>query len=371
MKTIFVPKEINKDETRVAISPSTVKPLVNLGYKILIEKSAGILSYFDDSQYTNEGAELVDNTTIGYKQADLILKVNPPSKDEIQFINENSSLISFFNNDQDIIDELKKKNIYCFAMESIPRITRAQSHDALSSQSNLAGYKAVLMAANECPKIFPMLMTAAGTIRPARVVILGAGVAGLQAIATAKRLGAVVEVSDIRPAVKEQVLSLGASFIEVPGLENFETTGGYAKEPTKEFLEQQAEEIAKSIARANAVITSALVHGKKAPILIKEEVVKRMNPGSVIVDMAAEQGGNCELTVPGETIDYNGVKIIGALNIAGKLPTNSSELFARNILNVVKDCISLENGLSWKMSDEIVQSALIATPSENLIQQAV
>ncbi|MBI2129343.1 NAD(P) transhydrogenase subunit alpha, partial [Candidatus Woesearchaeota archaeon] len=263
----------------------------------------------------------------------------------------------------EIIKTMADKKITCFSMNLIPRISRAQKMDALTSQSNIAGYKAVIMAANELGKIFPLMMTAAGTLHPAKVVVLGAGVAGLQAIATAKRLGALVEASDVRPSVKEQVESLGAKFIEVPFDKDAEDKGGYAKAASPEFLKRQAEEVSKRVANADAVICTALVPGKKAPILVTEEMVKSMRSGSVIVDMAAVQGGNCALTEPGEIAVKHGVKIIGVKNIPATVPVHSTQMYAKNILNLLLTIIN-ESKIHIDLTDEIVSSSLIIHQGE-------
>jgi H+-translocating NAD(P) transhydrogenase subunit alpha len=327
MVSIFVPKEVVENETRVAATPATVKRFVQDGFTVYVETGAGSSSYFADKLYEHEGAKIVGSASEGYSQADLILMVNAPGVDQVNQMKEGSTVISYLYpvRNIEVVQALQTRRVNSYAMDAVPRITRAQKLDALSSQANLAGYKAVVLAAAELPKIFPMLMTPSGTIRPAKVVIMGAGVAGLQAIATAKRLGALVEVSDVRPAVKEQVQSLGATYIEVPSDENMETSGGYAREATPEFLKKQAEITRKHLVEADVIVTTALIPGKPAPKLVAEDVVKEMREGSVIVDLAAEQGGNCELTVSGETVVKHGVKIIGTLNLPGKVPMNASD----------------------------------------------
>lgn len=366
MVTVFVPKEVRNGETRVAATPATVKRLVQEGFNVHIESDAGLQSCFSNKEYEEAGAAIEKSPAEGYAKADLVFLVNVPSKEQALACKEGATIISFLYpvSHPSLVEILKERKINAYAMDAVPRITRAQKLDALSSQNNLAGYKAVLLAAVELPKIFPLLMTAAGTIRPAKVVVMGAGVAGLQAVATAKRLGAIVEVSDVRPAVKEQVQSLGAVFIELPVDPSMETSGGYAKEQSPEFLKKQEEITRKHLVDADVVITTALIPGKKAPILIKEEVVKQMRPGSVIVDMAAEQGGNCELTIQGQKIQRYGVSIIGFDNLPASVPFNSSEMYAKNILNVVLDNVDKHKHFSWNFDDEIVAQAMVVYNGE-------
>ncbi|MGZ5245310.1 MAG: Re/Si-specific NAD(P)(+) transhydrogenase subunit alpha, partial [Bacteroidia bacterium] len=313
---IAVPKETELKENRVALSPDGVKELTAKGFEIIIEENAGLNSYFSNEAYIANGAKMVSKQNI-YAQADVVLKVNPPEVSEVQLMKPNAILISFMyaavNNE--LVAALANKNITSFSVDAIPRISRAQKMDALSSQANLAGYKAVILAANHLGKIFPMLMTAAGTIKPAKVVIMGAGVAGLQAIATAKRLGAIVEVSDIRPETKEQVESLGGKFIEVKGDTSVKMEGGYVTGVSEDFLAKQQELIAKHLAQADIVITTALIPGRKAPVLISEEMVKSMKMGSVVLDMAVKQGGNCAISEFNQTVQKHGVTIIGEPNL--------------------------------------------------------
>lgn len=364
-KTILIVKEKDTNETRVAATPASVKRYVQDGFTVLVEKDAGQKSFLEDADFQKEGAKIV-SAQEGYAGADLILMVNPPDLQQIESAKPEATIISFLFPVKNIetVKQLAAKKINAFALDAVPRISRAQKLDALSSQSNLAGYKAVLLAAVHLPKIFPLLMTAAGTIRPAKVVVMGAGVAGLQAIATARRLGALVDVSDIRPAVKEQVQSLGANYIEVPSVENMETAGGYAKEASPEFLKKQAEITRAHLVEADAVITTALIPGKPAPKLIKKEVVADMKPGSVIVDLAAEQGGNCELTQAGKIIVEQGVTIIGQLNLPGTLPINASEIYAKNILNVILDNLDKQKNFNWNFEDEVVQQAMVVYQGE-------
>lgn len=364
MSTVFVPKETVSGETRVAATPETVKKLVQAGFKVMVESGAGSGCHLADADYENAGAKV--GNTESYSSADVVLKLHPPTAEEAEKIREEALLVSFLfpHMNESVVSTLNSRRITSFAMEQIPRISRAQSMDALSSQANIGGYKAVLLAADTLEKLFPMLMTAAGTIRPAKVVILGAGVAGLQAIATAKRLGAVVEVSDIRPAAKEQVQSLGAKFIEVETTEDMETAGGYAKEVSEEFLKKQREIVDKHMAGADVVIGTAQVPGRPAPKLISAEIVEKMRDGSVIVDMAAEQGGNCVLTEPGETVVKHGVTIIGTKNIPGLVPVHASEMYAKNLL-VVMNHLSSDGKINLDFKDEITAGSIATHAGEN------
>ncbi len=356
---VSVPKETKLKENRVALSPNVVKEIINKGYKVQVEKGAGLASFFSDDAYSQAGASLVDRSEI-YKSADIVLKVNAPLPSEIAEMRKGAILISFMwaATNPDLVDACKKAGINAFSMDAVPRISRAQKMDALSSQANLAGYKAVLMCANQIGKIFPMMTTAAGTIRPCKVVIFGAGVAGLQAIATAKRLGAIVEVSDIRPETKEQVESLGGRFIQVEGDSSIAISGGYVKEVSAEFLQKQRELVSKHVSEADVVITTALIPGKKAPVLVTKDMVASMKFGSVILDMAVEQGGNVEGSVLNETVQQNGVSIIGESNIPSLLPMNASDLYAKNIQALLYH-LSDANGFKWEMEEEITKGSLI------------
>ena len=368
MGTIFIPKETVAGETRVAATPETVKKYVDLGFTVQVESGAGVASSIADAAYEKAGAKVAPATKESY-QADIVAKLHPPGErdlgHEADLLKPGGLFIGFVwaLTNLDLVKRLNQNKVSVFAMEMVPRITRAQKMDALSSQSNIAGYKAVLLAADHAVKLFPMLMTAAGTIRPSRVVILGAGVAGLQAIATAKRLGAIVEVSDVRPAVKEQVQSLGGNFIEVPGSEDMEDEGGYAKEATPEFLAKQKELVGEHIKNADAVITTALVPGKPAPKLISKELVSQMKHGAVIVDLAAEQGGNCELTRSGEIAEENGVKILGLLNLPAMLPVHATEMYAKNILNVLGDIVK-DGAAVLDFEDEVVAGSVVTHGGE-------
>ena len=313
---IGVLKERKAFENRVALTPAVVKDLIKKGFEVMIETDAGTLSSFSDEEYIQSGANIATSAALAADNQ-VVLKVNAFTEEEVLYINPGTVLISFMYayTIPQLLVKLNEKRISSFSMDAVPRISRAQKMDALSSQANLAGYKAVMLGANYLNKIFPLLMTAAGTITPAKVLIFGAGVAGLQAIATAKRLGAVVEVTDVRPETKEQVESLGGRFLSVEGAEEVKVEGGYAKEVSADFLQKQKELINTKIKDAQIVITTALVIGKKAPLLVTEEMVKSMRPGSVIVDMAVESGGNCALSVINEVVTRHGVIIVGFSNL--------------------------------------------------------
>ncbi len=359
---ICIPKE-DSNELRTAISPEIVKKLSGSGHEIFVETNAGSGSNFDDEIFIEAGAKIyTDNAQLN--TADFIFRVNAPSEDEIALYKENSILIASLNpyNNSEIIKKLETQKTISFAMELMPRITRAQSMDVLSSQSNLAGYQAVIEASYIFNKAMPMMMTAAGTIAPAKVMVFGAGVAGLQAIATAKRLGAIVSATDVRMAAKEQVESLGGKFVMVETEEDqdAETSGGYAKEMSEEFKMKQAELISKTISSQDIVICTALIPGKKAPTLITEEHVKSMKPGSVIIDLAAENGGNCVSTKVGETAVVDGVSIYGASNITSSISQDASALYSKNLFNFFNLLINQESNqvdIDWE--DEIVINTLI------------
>jgi len=355
---IGVPKENKQGENRIAITPDAVKSFVKAGFEVVVETGAGLNSFFPDEQFTSAGASLADKNTV--YASEVICKVNAPAPDEIALMKKDAVLISYIwaVTNPATVDACVQAGISAFSVDAIPRISRAQKMDALSSQANLAGYKAVLMAANAFGKIFPMMTTAAGTIRPARVVIFGAGVAGLQAIATAKRLGAIVEVSDIRPETKEQVESLGGKFIEVKTDESLKMEGGYVKGVSEEFLKKQQELVSKHIKEADIVITTALIPGKKAPLLVTDEMVRSMKFGSVIVDMAVGQGGNVAGSELNKTVQKNGVSIIGEENITSLLPSVASELFAKNLLAFLTH-LATKDGFKWEMEEEITKGSLI------------
>jgi NAD(P) transhydrogenase subunit alpha len=360
MIKIAVPKETKFKENRVALTPDAVKELVKKGFVCTIESGAGNNSFYTDEMYSNAGAKIESNTQSLYENADVVLKVNAPHPTEIAWMKKEAVLISFMwaATNKELVDACVNAGISAFSMDAIPRISRAQKMDALSSQANLAGYKAVLIAANTIGKILPMMTTAAGTIRPAKVLIFGAGVAGLQAIATAKRLGAVVECTDIRPETKEQVESLGGKFIEVKGDDSIKIEGGYVKGVSEDFLKKQQEIVAKHVKEADIVITTALIPGKKAPILVTEDMVKSMRLGSVIVDMAVEQGGNVVGSELNKTVVKHGVTIIGESNIPSLLPLNASELYAKNISAFLTHLATPE-GFKWEMDEEITKGSLI------------
>lgn len=357
---IAVPKETKFKENRVALVPAVVKDLITKGFSVNVEAGAGLNSFFNDEDYKNAGAAIVSDKNTVYASADVVLKVNAPQADEIALMKRGAILISFMwaATNPELVAACEKAGISAFSMDAVPRISRAQKMDALSSQANLAGYKAVLMCANQIGKILPMMTTAAGTIKPSKVVIFGAGVAGLQAIATAKRLGAIVEVSDIRPETKEQVQSLGGKFIEVKGDDTIKMEGGYVKGVSEEFLKKQQELVGKHVAEADIVITTALIPGKKAPVLVTEEMVKSMKFGSVILDMAVEQGGNVVGSKLNETISVNGVTIIGEGNIPSLLPMNASDLYAKNIQTLLYH-LAANDGFKWEMEEEITKGSLI------------
>jgi NAD(P) transhydrogenase subunit alpha len=354
--SVAVPTEQIPQERRVALVPDILQRVTKLGAQIIIEKAAGERAYFLDSDYKN--CQIVDSSEELYKQADVILKVQAPTEAEIAQMKEGAIIIGFMSpyNDLNRVAKLRDKKVTSFSMELIPRISRAQYMDALSSQAAVAGYKAVIRAADLANVFFPMLTTAAGTIRPAKVVVVGVGVAGLQAIATAKRLGANVEAYDIRPETKEQVESLGATFIDVNIQANAE--GGYARELTAEEKQKQQDKLAEHVAAANVVITTAAIPGRSSPKIITTAMVENMKPGSVIVDIAAEGGGNCELTKPGETIEHQKVIIEGPLNIPSQVPVHASEMYSKNLFNLLSLMIKDgELALDWE--DEIIaQSAL-------------
>jgi NAD(P) transhydrogenase subunit alpha len=358
---IGVPKENAANERRVALVPDAVARLVSDGFEVLVETGAGEGAYFDDASYQEAGASLVESV---YGDADVVVKVQKPGVEEVAALREGTVLIGFLQplTDPETTRRLAERGVTAFAMESIPRITRAQSMDALSSQSTVSGYKAVLLAAERLPRFFPMLMTAAGTVTPAKVLVLGAGVAGLQAIATSHRLGAVVWGYDVRPVVKEQVESLGASFLDL-GIVGEETEGGYARELTPDEQERQQQELERRIPEFDAVITTALVPGRPAPKLIPASAVAAMRPGSVIVDLAAETGGNCELTEPGDEVVREGVAIIGFTNVPSSMPAHASQLYSRNVTALLTH-LAPEGELKLDFEDEITAGACVTRGTE-------
>ena len=366
MVSVFIPKETPEDERRVAASPDTVKKMVGKGLKVTVQAGAGTGAHISDDQYKEAGAEIESDRKKGLGAADITLQINIPTDADIDAMKEGSSLISFLwaFEHLDLVKKLNERKISMFAMDSIPRTTRAQKDDALSSQASLAGYKAVLVAANHLHKILPMMMTPSGTIKPSRFVIIGVGVAGLQAIATAKRLGAIVEATDPRPETKEQAESLGGKFLEVKGVEVKQGTGGYAAEQTDEYKKAQADMLAEAFKNADAIITTALIPYKKAPITITAEHVKSMKPGSVVVDLAAERGGNCELTEPGKTVVKEDITIVGDLNWPSTVAVNSSDMYAKNVQNIVFDALDKAGNFKWDYKDEIVDGAMVCHAGE-------
>jgi NAD(P) transhydrogenase subunit alpha len=353
---IGVPKETAPGERRVALVPDVVSRLTGSGFDVLVEKGAGAEASYTDASYTEAGATLVDSV---FGQAEGIVKVQKPNPDEVAKLRQGDLLIAYLEplTDKEGIDRLAAAGVVAFAMESIPRITRAQPMDALSSQATVSGYKGALLGAERLPKFFPMLTTAAGTVPPAKLLVLGAGVAGLQAIATARRLGAVVSGFDVRPVVKEQVESLGATFLDL-GVRGEETAGGYATELTPEQQAQQQAELEKRLPDYDVVITTAAIPGRPAPKLIPATAVRAMRPGSVIVDLAAETGGNCELTKPGEEVDEGGVSVVGFTNLPSTMPTHASQLYARNVAALLTH-LAPEGDLKLDFEDEITAGACV------------
>lgn len=365
---IAIGKETAQAEKRVAASPDSVRKLISLGADVFVETGAGALSSYPDSQFEAAGAKVVSQDE-AYKDADVVLRVRNPSAAETGKMKKGAVLIGMLApyNDKEFLKTYAAQGIAAFSMELVPRITRAQTMDVLSSQANLAGYRAVLEAANEFGRGFPMMMTAAGTVPAAKVFIMGAGVAGLQAIATARRLGAVVSATDVRAAAKEQVQSLGATFVMVENEETkaAETAGGYAKEMSDDYKKQQAALIADTIKKQDIVITTALIPGRKAPVLVSDEMVKSMKPGSVIVDLAVEQGGNVSLAKSGEVVDVGGVKIVGHPNMPSRIAVDASALYARNLVNFLTPLVDKESkNLKINWEDEIVKATVLTKDGE-------
>ncbi len=365
-------KENNENETRVSVTPESVKLFSRLGFEVIIEKGAGELSGYQDSNYTDFGAIIKSRNEC--LNADVCLCVRMPDSEDIKNLKNGSTLIGILNpfENKNQFDNLNSKNISSCCMELIPRISRAQSMDVLSSQANLAGYRSVIDAAEQFGKAFPMMMTAAGRVNPAKVMILGVGVAGLQAIATAKRLGAVVSATDVRAATKEQVESLGGKFIMVEDEEskNAETEGGYAKEMSDEYKRKQAALISETVAKQDIVICTALIPGRKAPVLITEEMVSSMVPGSVVIDLAVEAGGNCPLSKANEIINHNGVKVVGYSNMPGRVAKDASALYAKNIFNFLSLLINKENKkINFDFDDEIIKSVVLTYNGEVRLEQ--
>ena len=347
-------------ETRVSLLPEHLTILKKMNITVLVETGAGEKSFFTNEKYAEAGATIVSREET-LKRSELILSIHLPSERETEAL-QNKMILGFYQPlyHATEIQKLKEKNVRIFSIDMIPRTTRAQSMDALSSQANIAGYKAVLLAANLFPRYFPMFMTAAGSIAPAKILILGAGVAGLQAIATGRRLGAVVEVFDTRPAVKEEVMSLGAKFIEVEGAADASKAGGYAVEQSAEFLQRQKEKIAASVAKADIIITTAQIFGKKAPVLISSEMIGNMKSGSVIVDLAAATGGNTSLTKNNETVTANGVSIIGNSQLPATMPLDASRLYGKNICNFLQLIVDKEGNFNLNLEDDLVKGTLVS-----------
>lgn len=365
---IAIPKERRPGETRVAASPDLVKKLVGHGFEVTIEKGAGTAAAFTDAAFKEAGATIAKDEPTALKSADMVFKIQRPiiegDANELAMMKKGAVLLAHVGAlyHREDVDACAKAGITLFALELMPRISRAQSMDVLSSQTNLAGYRSVIDAAMEYGSAFPMMMTAAGTIAPAKVFIMGVGVAGLQAIATAKRLGAVVTATDVRPATREQVQSLGGKFLTVDEEmeKDSETKGGYAKAMPPEYMEKQKQVVAEHIKKQNIVITTALIPGRAAPVLVTEDMVKTMLPGSVIIDLAVEAGGNCPLSQPGKVVVKHGVKIVGHTNVPGRLPTDASTLFAKNILNFITPHIKKETkSVEFDWEDETVKGTLV------------
>ncbi len=366
---IAIVKERRPHETRVAATPETVKKLRALGAEVTIEAGAGTAASYTDQAYSDAGATIAPDASSAFAAGEIVFKIQRPmsaaeGNDELALLRSGQTLMSPLGalTNKELVQALASKGVTSFALELIPRITRAQSMDILSSQANLAGYKAVLLAANHFGRIFPQMMTPGGTLAPSRAFIMGVGVAGLQAIATARRLGSIVTATDVRPATKEQVQSLGAKFVAVED-EEFkaaETAGGYAKQMSAEYQAKQAALVADHIKTQDIVVTTALIPGRKAPVLVAEDMVKTMKPGSVIVDMAVEQGGNCPLSEFGRVVEKYGVKIVGPANLAAELPTDASALFARNLLNFITPMVDKETkALTINLEDEVVKGTLV------------
>jgi H+-translocating NAD(P) transhydrogenase subunit alpha len=367
---VATPKELLHDEHRVALVPDTATRLIAAKLDVAIQAGAGAEAFIPDDAYQAAGAKVVSHAADLLQDAQVVLKVQAPMPSEVTLLAKGSLLISFLQpaTQGDIVKALATRGVTAFSLELLPRISRAQSMDALSSQASAAGYKAVLMAGERLGKFFPMMMTAAGTVAPARVLVMGAGVAGLQAIATARRLGAVVSSYDVRPAVKEEVQSLGATFIELQ-LEAQEGEGGYAREQSEEFLRKQRELIGEHVARSDVVITTAAVPGRRAPLLVTGDMVRAMRPGSVIVDLASETGGNVELTKAGEDVDVNGVTIIGTRNIPSTMPLATSQLYARNVANLLLHLVK-DGAINLDFEDEITKGACVTHEGEIVNERA-
>ncbi len=362
--TIGILKE-SPGENRVALLPESVATLVKMNVSLVVESGAGLTAFASDKQYEEAGAKMETKKNV-ISTADLLIKIQPPTAEEVSMLKEGQSIMSVLNPyfNGTLIKELAAKKITAFSMDVVPRTTRAQAMDILSSMATVAGYKAVLTAANTLPKFFPMFMTAAGTIKPANLLILGAGVAGLQSIATARKLGAVVYVFDVRAAVKEEVVGLGGKFVDVEGATDDKAAGGYAVEQTEEFKQRQAQAIHDQAVKSDVIICTAQIPGRKAPLLIRKETVEAMKPGSVIIDLAASTGGNCEVTKDNETIVHNGVKVIGNSQLPTDMPTDASRMFGKNMINFLKLIITKEGGLNLNWEDDIVKGTAVTHNGE-------
>jgi len=362
--TIGILKEI-EGENRVALLPESVATLVKMNVTVLVEKDAGMRSFASDKDYEQAGAKVETKAQV-IAGSDLVIKINAPDKEELALLKDGQVFMGVLNPyfNGELVKELASRNITSFSLDVLPRTTRAQAMDILSSQATASGYKAVLTAANTLPKFFPMFMTAAGTIKPANVLILGAGVAGLQAVATARKLGAVVYVFDVRAAVKEEVIGLGGKFVDVEGAIDDKAAGGYAVEQTEEFKQRQAQAIHNQAVKSDVILCTAQIPGKRAPLLIRKETVEGMTPGSVIIDLAASTGGNCELTRNNETIVHNGVKIIGNSFFPTDIPTDASRMFGKNVINFLKLMITKEGALNLNWEDDLVKGTAVTHGKE-------
>ena len=358
---IAVPKEVTPGEARVALVPEVVQRLTKSGVEVVVESGAGAAARYPDPGYVAAGARVESDRAALFRSAQVVLKVQPPTLEEIGWISPGTVVVGLMNASRNLdrVAKMRDGKLTTFALELLPRITRAQSMDALSSQATAAGYRAALVGAELCPKFLPMLTTAAGTIRPAKVLVLGAGVAGLMAIATSKRLGALVEAYDVRRAAGEQVRSLGAKFLELQI--NAEGAGGYARELTDAEKQREQEMLSKAVGEADIVITTANIPGRRAPLLVRKPMVERMRPGAVIVDLAAETGGNCELTKPGERVDVGGVQIVGPLNLPSQIPFHSSQMYAKNLESFLGLLIDKSGSLVASFSDEILAASLLTS----------
>lgn len=357
---VAIPKERFPGETRVAVPPEGVQRFVKKGFEVLVEAGAGAAASHSDAEYEEAGATVVSSSEALYAEADLVVRIHAPEGEDLDLLKEGQAVIGllFPLTNHELVDQLVSKKVDSFSLDQVPRITRAQSMDVLSSQSTVAGYKAVLEASTRTPKFFPMLTTAAGTIRPAKVTVLGAGVAGLQAIATARRLGAVVQGYDIRAATKEQVESLGASFLELPSIGETETQGGYARELSEEEKKLQQQHLAEALSDSDVIVTTALIPGRPAPVLITEAMAEKLKPGCVVLDMAAANGGNCEPTRPGEDVVAHGVTYVGPTNLPATLPQHASQMFGRNLFNLLVH-LAPEGELAFDFEDEITKGCCI------------